>query len=333
MLEKLNVMNKVNLGILGTGNIASIMAETVNKMNGIRCYAIASRSQERADVFGQAHKMKKSYGSYEELVQDKKVDLVYVATPHSEHYENVKLCIQYGKPVLCEKAFTANALQAEEILNLAKEKNVFVTEAMWIRYMPMATTIKEVLSSGVIGDIRLVTANLCYPIAEKERLKKPELAGGALLDLGVYPINFASMILGSDVTRIDSSCNMSVSGVDSQESITLHYQNGAMAVLNCSTQAVSDRLGEIAGTKGYAVIENINNFQSMTVYNDKHEKISTYKAPKQISGYEYEVEACIRALKEGWKQCPQMPHAETLRIMKWMDSLRDQWNMKYPFEA
>lgn len=333
MIEKLNILNKVNLGILGTGRIAGIMADTVNKMNGIRCYAVASRSQERADVFGQTYKIKKCYGSYEEMLQDKKVDLVYVATPHSEHYQNVMLCIQHGIPVLCEKSFTANASQAEEILTLAKEKNVFVTEAMWIRYMPMAATIKEVLNSGVIGDIRLVTANLGYPIAEKERLKNLELAGGALLDLGVYPINFASMILGTDVTRIDSSCSMAESGVDSQESITLHYQNGAMAVLNCSMQVVSDRIGGIAGTKGYAVVENINNFQSMTVYNDKHEKITTYKAPKQISGYEYEVEACIRALKEGWKQCPQMPHAETIRIMKVMDSLRSQWNMKYPFEA
>lgn len=333
MLEKLNMMNRVNLGIMGAGRIAGIMADTVNKMSGVRCYAIASRSQERAEEFGRTYKIKKCYGSYEEMLQDKKVDLVYVATPHSEHYENVKLCIQYGIPVLCEKAFTANASQAEEILALAKEKNVFVTEAMWIRYMPMAATIKEVIESGVIGDIRMVTANLCYPVAGKERLKNPQLAGGALLDLGVYPINFASMILGTDVTRIDSSCIMAESGVDSQESITLHYQNGAMAVLNSSMQVVSDRLGGIAGTKGYAIIENINNFESMTVYNEKHEKISTYKAPKQISGYEYEVEACIRALKESWMQCPQMPHAETIRIMKIMDTLREQWNMKYPFEA
>ena len=333
MLEKLNFINKVNLGILGTGRIAAIMADTVSKMSSIRCYAVASRSQQRADVFGVTHKIKKCYGTYEDMVKDKKIDLIYIATPHSEHYENMKLCIKYGKPVLCEKAFTANAIQAEEILMLAKEKNVFVTEAMWIRYMPMVATIKEVLDSGVIGDIRMVTANLCYPIADKDRLKNPELAGGALLDLGVYPINFASMILGSDVERIDSSCQMSDSGVDSQESITLHYQNGAMAVLNCSMQAVSDRIGGIAGTKGYAVVQNINNMESMTVYNEKHEKISTYKAKKQISGYEYEVEACIRAIKEGWKQCPQMPHTETLRIMKLMDFLRNKWNMKYPFEA
>lgn len=326
------MLKRVNMGILGAGNIAGTMAETVNKMSGVKCYAIASRTLEKAESFGAAHGVKKCYGSYEELLADKKVDLVYVATPHSEHYENVAMCIRHKKPVLCEKAFMANAVQTEKILNLAKEEDVLVAEAMWIRYMPMYRTIREVLDSGIIGDVRVVSANLAYCIENKERLKEPALAGGALLDLGVYPIHFASMILGTEVEKIDSSCAMLSTGVDRQESITLHYKNGAMAVLTASMSAVSDRMGGIYGTKGYAVIENINNFASMAVYNERHEKIAFYKAPKQISGYEYEVEACVKAIKEGWKQCPQLPHAETLRIMKLMDMLRAQWGMKYPFE-
>lgn len=326
------MLKRINLGILGAGNIAGTMAKTVNKMVGVKCYAIASRTQEKAERFGAAHNIKKCYGSYEELLADKKVDLVYVATPHSEHYENVKMCIRHKKPVLCEKAFMANAAQAEEILKLADDEGVLVTEAMWIRYMPMYRKIREVLDSGIIGDVRMVSANLCYAIERKERMVEPALAGGALLDLGVYPIHFASMILGTEVEKAESSYDMLSTGVDRQESITLHYKNGAMAVLTASMSVVSDRMGGIYGTKGYAVIENINNFESMAVYNEKHEKIAFYKAPKQITGYEYEVEACVKAIREGWKQCPQLPHAETLRIMKLMDGLRAQWGMKYPFE-
>lgn len=326
------MFKRINMGILGAGNIAGTMAETVNKMMGVKCYAIASRTLEKAEGFGAAHGIKKCYGSYEELLADKKVDLVYVATPHSEHYENVKLCIRHKKPVLCEKAFMANAAQTEAILKLAEEEDVLVTEAMWIRYMPMYRKIREVLDSGIIGDVRMVSANLCYAIEGKKRLVEPALAGGALLDLGVYPIHFASMILGTEVEKTESSCDMLSTGVDRQESITLHYKNGAMAVLTASMSVISDRIGGIYGTKGYAVIENINNFESMAVYNEKHEKIAFYKAPKQISGYEYEVEACVKALREGWKQCPQLPHAETLRIMRLMDGLRAQWGVKYPFE-
>lgn len=321
------------LGIIGAGNIAGVMARTVNRMQGVQCYAVASRSLARAEEFGSKYNVEKCFGSYEEMLQDEKVDLVYIATPHSEHYENAKLCIRYQKPMLCEKAFTANAAQAEEILALAKKEGVFITEAMWIRYMPMYQTIKEVLESGVIGEVRMVSANLGYAIEGKERLVKPELAGGALLDLGVYPINFASMILGTDVESIDSSCDLLPSGVDRQESITLHYHSGAMAVLHASMSVVSDRIGGIFGTKGYVVVENINNFESMTVYNGAHEKIAYYEAPKQISGYEYEVEACIEALKAGEKQCSQMPHEETLRIMYLMDELRRQWGVVYPCDT
>lgn len=326
-------MGKLNLGIMGAGSIAGTMAGTVSKMETVNCYAVASRSKEKAEVFGQKYHVEKCYGSYEEMLADKKVDLVYIATPHSEHYENMKLCIRYGKPVLCEKAFTANAFQAEEVFRLAKEAGVFITEAMWIRYMPMYKTIKEVLDSGIIGEVRMVNANLGYPIEGVERLMNPALAGGALLDLGVYTIHFASMILGKDVDKVESSCDLTESGVDRQESITIHYKNGSMAVLNASMSVMSDRIGGIFGTKGYAVVENINNFENLTVYNNQYQKIAYYEAPKQITGYEYEVEACREALQNGLTECPQMPHAETLRIMGMMDGLRKEWGVKYPFEA
>lgn len=326
------MIGKFNIGIMGTGNIASIMAETVNKMKGVKLYAVASREKVRAEVFAGKHGCKKAYGSYEELVRDGKVDLIYIATPHSEHYENAKLCLTNKKPVLCEKAFTANAYQAEELFALAQEKNVFITEAMWTRYMPMLTTIREVLGSGVIGELKTLTCNLGYVIDKVDRLKNPALAGGALLDVGVYTLNFALMIFGSSIEKVHSCCTYTETGVDQQNTITIQYVDGKCAVLNSSMVSLSDRKGIIYGTKGFAVIENINNFESIAVYDSSYKKVAEYKRPKQISGYEYEVEASIRAIRSGQLECVEMPHSETVRIMKMMDRLREEWGIVLPFE-
>lgn len=322
-----------NVGIMGSGNIAGIMAGTINKMKNVRVYAVASRQQVHADVFAGKYGCKKAYGSYADLVADKKVDLIYVATPHSEHYENVKMCLEAGKPVLCEKAFTLNAAQAEELVRIAAEHKVFLAEAMWTRYMPMLTTIREVIGSGIIGEPKTLTANLGYVISSKERLTNLALGGGALLDVGVYTINFALMIFGHNISKIASCCTFTETGVDEQNAICLQYYDGKVANLNSSMVSLSDRQGIIYGTKGFAVVENINNFESISVYDKQYKKVASYKCPKQISGYEYEVAACIEAIKCGQIECAQMPHSETLRVMRIMDEIRSQWGMKYPCEA
>ncbi len=326
-------MGKINLGILGAGNIAGTMAATVNKMRDVKLYAVGSRDIAKAERFAQDHNIKNVYGSYEELVKDKKVDLIYVASPHSEHFQHAKLCLENGKAVLCEKAFTANAAQAEELTALAREKNILLAEAMWTRYMPMLKTIREVLSGGMIGEPTMLTANLGYLISHVGRMNDPALAGGALLDLGVYPLNFASMLFGTHVEKITSTCTFTSTGVDEQNSMTITYKDGKVAVLNSSMIGLSDRRGIIYCTKGFAVVENINNFESMTIYDTSYRKIGFYKRPKQISGYEYEVEACVKAIKEGKIECEAMPHDEIIRIMKMMDEIRGQWGMKFPFEC
>ena len=326
------MFNQRKIGIIGTGKIAGIMARTRKKMKNVKCYAVASRDLSRAQAFAKEFNVKKAYGSYEEMVKDSKIDLVYIATPHSEHYDNMRLCIDNGKNVLCEKAFTANAKQAEEIFSLAKEKNVFVTEAMWTRYMPMLTTIRGIISSGIIGTPSVLNCNLGYYVAEKERMVNPQLAGGALLDLGVYTLNLAAMLFGNDVVKICSSCTMTPSGVDASDSITLLYRDGRMAVLNCTMLGISDRRGVIYGTNGYIEIENINNFESVSVYDKDHKLIKTEKAPKQITGYEYEIMASLEAIDRNATECWEIPHAETLRIMHVMDDLRQEWGVVYPFE-
>ena len=178
----------------------------------------------------------------------------------------------------------------------------------------------------------MLTANLGYVISQVPRLRRPELAGGSLLDVGVYPLNFALMIFGGEVAKVSSVCTYTDTGVDEQNSATLIYEDGKVAVLNSSMLSLSDRKGIIYGTKGFMIVENINNFESLTVYDQDRREIKHIDCPPQISGYEYEVEACIRALEEGRLECPQMPHAETIRVMKMMDAMRAEWGIRYPFE-
>ena len=325
-------MKKLKMAILGAGGIASTMAGTISRMEQVECYAVGSRSLEKAQAFAQKFGFQKAYGSYEELVKDEEVELVYIATPHSEHYENARLCIRHKKRVLCEKAFTANAKQAKELLAYAKKEKVFITEAMWVRYLPMLQTIRAELADDVIGTPTMLTANLGYLISEVPRLQRPDLAGGALLDVGVYPINFARMIFGDRIVKISSACTYADSGVDEQDSITLIYEDGRVAQLAASMLGLSDRRGTIYGTKGFMVIENINNFESLTVYDTGYRPVKKIERPEQISGYEYEVEACICALSEGKLECEEMPHSETLRVMELMDGLREEWGVKFPFE-
>lgn len=320
-------MEKLRVGVLSTGNIAATMAETLRCMEDVELYAVASRCQEKADAFAEKYGFEKAFGTYEEMAADEKVDLVYVATPISEHCSHVKMLLENGRNVLCEKAFAVNAREAEEMTALSKEKGLLLAEAMWVRYMPMARTLQEVLASGAIGTPYTLTANLGYLLESVPRMMKPELAGGALLDVGVYTLTFASIAFGDDISSIDTSVIMTDTGVDAQSSITISYPDGKMSVLNSSLRALSDRQGIIYGTKGFLVVENINNFESITVYNEKREVTARYDQPKQISGYEYEVRACKKAIEEGMCECPDMPHSETIRIMEQMDAVREKWEI------
>lgn len=328
-----------NVAILGAGNIARQMAKTLRLMKArgdkVELYAVGSRDKARAEAFAQAEGFAKAYGSYEELLRDDGVDLVYIATPHSHHGEQIEQCVTHGKAVLCEKAFTATAAQAEHALALAKEKGVLVTEAIWTRYVPMRRMLDELLASGAIGTPRVLTANLGYTIYDKERIRRPELAGGALLDVGVYVLNFAAMVFGTQVERMESSVRLMDTGVDMQESITLHYPDGRMAELMATAACNTSRRCWIYGDQGCAEVDNVNNPRRITLYANANDPASVTRvidAPPQLTGYEYEVLACLRALETGALECPEMPHAETLRIMRWMDTLRRSWDMRYPFE-
>ena len=323
----------MNIAILGAGSIAGVMATTLQPLKDVTCYAVAARDRDRAQVFADKYGFMKAYGSYKDMLEDPDVELVYIATPHSHHYEHIRMCLSHGKHVLCEKAFTANAKQAEEVMRLAESKGLLLTEAIWTRYMPMVEKIREVVNSGIIGRPTTLAANLGYPLEHVERMVKPSLCGGALLDLGVYVLNFASMIFGDDIDSIAANCVRYHSGVDAQETIMLSYRDGRMATLYATMLAQTDRRGIISGTNGYIEVDNINNFEAMRVYNLERRIVAEYAAPTQVTGYEYEVLSAMRAIREGQIECPEMTHAQTLFMMQLMDNIRAAWNYKFPYEV
>lgn len=287
----------MKIGILGAGRIAATLAETMNKMPEVECYGVASRNLEKAEVFAKDHGFQYAFGSYEDMLADQNVELIYIATPHSHHYQHIKMCLDAGKHVLCEKSFTVNERQAAEVFRMAKEKNLLLTEAIWTRYMPSRKIIDDFLAEKVVGDVKKMTANLNYPLLDKERIVKPELAGGALLDVGIYPLNFAYMHFGDAVKEMHSAAQMTDAGVDGENGMLLLYEDGRMAVLNSGIHGKSDSQGVFYGSKGCMIVENINNPEAIKIYDTEKNLVREVKVPEQISGYEYEIIETISCIK------------------------------------
>ncbi|MDN6485813.1 MAG: Gfo/Idh/MocA family oxidoreductase [Bifidobacterium mongoliense] len=331
---------KIKVAILGAGGIAHAMALTLNRMaddprytNLVEPYAVAARDGERAADFARQYGLPVSYGSYEEMLADPEVDLVYIATPHSLHAEQGEQCLRAGKNILVEKAFTANTAQAERLLATARETGLLCTEAIWTRYMPSRTIIHDLLASGIIGEIRTVSANLGYTITGKARLTDPALAGGALLDVGVYPLNFVDMILeGRPYDRMATAMTPYQTGVDAQSTTTLFYPDTVMAVAYSSMVSISDRDGVVWGTDGHLICRNINDISAVDVYDRDYRLVKHVDMPEQLTGYEYEVASAANAILDGARECPEAPHTDTLRIMRLMDDIRGQWGLRFPFE-
>lgn len=322
----------MRVGIIGTGWIAEKAAITLNGLTECECYAVASRSLEKAEAFAQQWNVKKAYGSYSELMADEAVDLVYVGTPHSHHFDVTKEALMNDKPCLVEKAFMANYRQAAEIVHLAHERKVFLAEAIWTRYQPVVKMVRDLINSGRIGTPRLVTATLGYSMGDKPRIMRADLCGGALLDLGVYALNFVRMFFPAKIIQIESQCVKSKTGMDLTNAFSLVLEDGLLCNLQSSAACVGDNIGVIAGTDGNLIIDNINNPQKITVNTHDREFVEDIHVPKQITGYEYQFLACREALIEGLLEPREMPHEETLYIMQLMDDFRKKWGVHYPMD-
>ena len=320
-------MKTFNIGIIGAGHIAEKMTKTLAQVPSMCVKAVASRSAEKAASFAASLGIERSYGNYDAILEDKEIDLLYIATPHSCHYEPTRKALLAGKACLVEKAFTMNAEEAVALVALSHERGVYLAEAMWIRYMPLCAKISQLLESGVIGAPKMLTASLCYKIDHKERVMKPELGGGALLDLGVYPLHFTRMFFGGEIERIVSNSYVGETGVDLQDCISLSYSHGRMASLQCSALCRTDRQAVISGEDGYIVIDNVNNPTLVDVYKG-FDHMDSYERPQGVvTGYEYQVLEAQRCIEKGLVESPMMPHSETLAVMEMLDTLRADWGV------
>lgn len=314
----------IKMAIMGAGSVAAKMAETVRSMDNVEAYAVASRDIKKAEIYAEKYNFTRAYGSYEKMLMDKNIDLVYVAVPHTLHCQCAIMCLEAGKNVLCEKPFSVNAAQAKEMIQTAKKKQLLLTEAIWTRYMPSREMIHEVIASGVIGEVTSLTANLGYELSGVRRIWEPELAGGALLDVGIYLIHFARMVFGEKEAEVTARAIFK-GGVDMADSIVMTFEHGKAAAMQSNVYAVMNRKGCIFGTRGYMEITNINNPEEIRIFDAHYKEMKVLKVPEQITGYEYEVEACIRAIESHEIQCPEIPHSETIKIMEIIDSIRETW--------
>lgn len=326
-------MSLFNWGIIGTGGIAHAFAKDLALLDGHAVHAVGSRNLKTAQNFATEFNATKAYGSYEELVNDDTIDAVYVATPHPWHVENVILALNAQKPVLCEKPFAVNAIEAKEMIAAAKENNVAIMEAMWARFLPHYAKIREIVASGVLGQITTIHADHGQRLADQNipRLVEPSLAGGALLDLGIYPISFAHMVLGIP-TSITANAVLTAKGVDAQTSIILNYPQGAQAILNTTMIVQTPCTAVIAGLDGYLEVDR-------TFYNPTSMRVTLYDGtvteyPNSYIGHGLREQAAefARVVKSGEKESPILIAADTVAIMEIMDSVRALIGLKYPNE-
>ncbi len=313
--------DKLNFAILGAGHIAAKMARTLDFLRDeVNPYAVASREITRAEALRAESRFERAYGSYAEMLADPAVDVVYVATPNFFHHAQMLDCLAAGKHVICEKPFTLTVAEAEEVFAMAKARGLFVMEAMWTRFQPAVRLIREIIASGEIGKPRFLEACFGLAISHKERVKSPALGGGALLDLGIYPLNFAAMHFGlADVRRVHSAMTLSPEGVDDQSAITLEYTDGRMAVLTTSMTAACGAFGRISGTLGHIELPQLTRCESFTVRLVPSDKARVVQCPFDFNGYEYEVRAAVAAIRAGRLECDEMPWSETLAVTRVME--------------
>lgn len=323
----------IRWGIMGTGRIAGEFAEGLRHAPGCTLAAVASRRAETAESFAQRHQVPSAHSSYEALVNEPEVDAIYIATPHSMHCENTLLCLDGSKHVLCEKPFAINAAEVETMIHRAREKQCFLMEAMWMRFIPVIQKAIQWVQDGVIGEVQMVQADFGFrvPFQAEGRLFNPQLAGGALLDVGIYPIAFASLFLGN-AQEIVSLPTMGATGVDEQSAYIMKYSSGALFVGSSAIRTHTSQSAWIYGTRGR--IHFPNQFwksQSFECHIDGKES-QTVSLPYEGNGYQFEAMEVNHCLRSGLVESLIMPHAQSLALMQTMDAIRGQWGMRYPME-
>jgi len=322
----------INWGILGPGSIAQRFAKGLQSVPDAKLYAVGSRSLQKADEFADKHDAPKRYSRYEELAADPDVQAIYIATPHPQHKDAALLCLNHGKAVLCEKPFTVNAKEAAEVIELARAKDLFLMEGMWARFFPGMVRVRELLASGAIGEARMLQADFGFrtDVNPEGRLFNPALAGGGLLDVGVYPISLASMIFGTP-TGVSGQAQIGETGVDEMAAVTLKYAQGQLASIVTGVRINTPSEATIFGTEGSLKLHSPfwNPVKLTLSAGGKTEELSV---PFEGEGFNYEAQEVQSCLRAGKTESAIMPLDETLAIMQTLDTLRSQWGLKYPME-
>lgn len=321
-------------GILSTGTIAAKFAKTVNQMEGEAILtAVASRSLEKAQAFAGTYGIPAAYGSYEEMLTSPEVDAVYIATPNNLHEENIRACIAHHKHILCEKPMTTSAPQAEALFALAREEGVFLMEGMWISHLPLLKKLRELLESGAIGAVRHLRADYGFVAKGARRTRKFEasLGGGALLDVGVYNLAFARMVLG-DPAAFQTKAVFSEFGTDELSVTILNYPSEATAVLTSAIGIAMPTEGVIYGETGRIRLPNYQQAQTLTVEPYGGEAYSV-EMPFEHTGFEYQIRETDRCVAAGLTSSPFQTPEDTLAVLRTMDAIRERWGMKFPFEV
>jgi predicted dehydrogenase len=327
-------MKTIKWGIIGTGMIASTFATALNSLDNTQLSAVASRDLNRAKEFAERFHIKTTYGSYEELVKDPEIDVIYIGTPHTEHKAHAELCILNGKAVLCEKPFTLNQKETQYIIDLAKKHNVFIMEAMWTKFLPTTKVVKNWIKDKIIGDVKYFNVSFGFQMKfdGEHRLFKPSLAGGALLDVGVYPIAYVIHMMDKLPDEVVSCAYLGKSNVDEINSITFRYNEGVIATINSAITANTGNDAIIIGDKGKIVVPYFWTAESAEVYDEHGNLVDAFLLPFTSNGYVYEAEEVNSCLREGKKESDMIPLRDTLDIVKIMDGIRADWGLVYPQE-
>ncbi len=313
--------------------ISNLFAEGLTSLDRAQVFAVGSRSQKTADEFAQKWRVEKAYPSYQALYADPDVDVIYIGTPHNFHFENVRDALNAGKHVLCEKPLTLNAREARELVELARSNKLFFMDAMWNRFQPWYVVARKLIAEGRLGELYHFKADLSFrfEVGPEHRIFNPKLGGGALLDLGVYPLALASLFFGKP-DRVTSSTHLHETGVDDQVAILLDYANGATAELGCSSRFRSKNNATLHGSGGFLEIHGmIIRPEKLTLY-ETGKNPEVFETPYESNGYQYEAEAVMDMLGEGKLEHPLMPLDETLQIMETMDTIRAEAGIIYPGE-
>jgi predicted dehydrogenase len=323
----------IRWGILGTGAIAHKFATGLNDLDNIELLAVGSRTQTSADAFADEFKIERRHASYEALATDPDIDAIYVSTPHPFHKENTLLCLANGKAVLCEKPFAINAKEALEMINFAREKKVFLMEAMWSRFLPHLLKVRELLDKDTLGEVRMLEADFGFrtDVNPDSRLFDPALGGGALLDVGIYPVSLAFMLFGAP-TEVKGFARLGSTGVDEEAAMIFSHRKGQLSLLSTAIRLNTPFEATITGTKGYIRIHSPWWAPSNFTLHAEGKKPKKIKIDTPLNGYNYEALEVSQCLRDGKLESDLMPLDETLAIMKTLDTLRAQWGLKYPME-